>query len=56
MSGLSLHSQSANRPMTHRPEDSDPLVPLRRQMSPGGGAVFRFTVPGVAESEASHGK
>lgn len=33
MSGTSLQPQSANRPMTRRPEDGDPFVPLRRQIN-----------------------
>lgn len=33
MSGTSMQPQSANRPMMRRPDDSDPFLPLRRQMS-----------------------
>jgi HSP20 family protein len=33
MSGTSMQQRPANQPMSQRPEYSDPLVPLRRQMS-----------------------
>src|ERR1700687_5291384 len=33
MSGTSMQSRAAHQPMSQRPEYSDPLVPLRRQMS-----------------------
>jgi HSP20 family protein len=33
MSGTALQMRAANQPMSQRPEYSDPLVPLRRQMS-----------------------
>jgi HSP20 family protein len=33
MSGTSLQPQTSNRSMSRRPEDGDPFMPLRRQMS-----------------------